>query len=150
MMISSSNIQVMQVIHGQQQAQKIMHNTHVVRHKHQPGTLHHSCSKTILFLQMRDSKAVMQDASYCINFSNRIANLLCQSFPRRHTNTLQVRAGTISHKAKGQAQSMYDVDRLNKGSCSTSEHRQTVGCSSRLKLQVMTEAAASADACWLQ
>jgi len=42
----------------QQQAWKIMH-THVMQHKHQPGALHHSCRKITLFLQMRDSKAVI-------------------------------------------------------------------------------------------
>ena len=86
------------------------------------------------------------------NLSNRIANLLYQSFPRRRTGTLQVWAGNIGHKATGQAQSIYDVDmsRFNKGSCSTSENSKPAGCSSKLKLQVITDAAASADARWLQ
>ena len=78
-----------------------------------------------------------------ITLSNKRTDLLYQSFPRRHTGTLQVRAGTIGHKAKGQAQSIYDVDRLNKGSYSTAQHSKPVGYSSKLKLQVFPEAAES-------
>ena len=47
----------MQII--QQQAKMIMHNTHVMQHKHQPGALHHSCSRTILFLQTHDIKPAL-------------------------------------------------------------------------------------------